>query len=216
MILVFAFLLLTQTRFMKNLILLLLIALLFSASLFCKKESDDNNNVEPPGSVELRDSVIASNLNYPWEILWGPDNQIWMTERGGRISRLNPATGAVSPLFTISEVEATGEGGLLGMALHPDFLTTPHVFVVYNYDGGSGYREKVVRYTYEGTTLTNPSVIIDNIAAAGIHNGSRIVISSDLRLFISTGDAANPAIVSNRILSEWKDLKIKSRRNNSR
>ena len=179
---------------MKNLILLLLLALLVSASLLCKKENDDNDNVEPPGSVELRDSVIASNLNYPWEILWGPDNHIWMTERGGRISRLNPATGALTPLLTINEVEANGEGGLLGMALHPNFSATPYVFVVYNYDGGSGYREKVVRYTYNGSTLTSPFVIIDDIAAAGIHNGSRIVISSDLRLFISTGDAANTAL----------------------
>ena len=144
---------------MKNYILVLLLALPLSASLFCKKGSDDNDNVEPPGAVELKDSVIASNLNFPWEILWGPDNLIWFTERGGKISRLNPATGTISPLLTINEVESNGEGGLLGMALHPDFATTPHVFVVFNYDNGSGYKEKVVRYTYNGTTLSSPSVI---------------------------------------------------------
>ena len=145
---------------MKKFILLLLLALPLSASLFCKKESDDDDNVEPPGAVELKDSVIASNLNFPWEILWGPDNHIWMTERGGKISRLNPATGAVTPLLTINEVESNGEGGLLGMALHPQFTATPHVFVVYNYDSGSGYKEKVVRYTYNGTTLSSPLLLL--------------------------------------------------------
>ena len=79
---------------------LLLIPLV--AALHCKKSN--NTNVEPPGSVEIKDSAIVSNLNYPWEILWGPDNNIWMTERGGKISRVNPATGIVTPLLTISGV----------------------------------------------------------------------------------------------------------------
>jgi len=206
MILADTFLRLIQTHFMKNFILLLLLALPLSASMFCKKESNDN--VEPPGSVELKDSVIASNLNFPWEILWGPDNNIWFTERGGKISRLNPTTGTISPLLTINEVESNGEGGLLGMALHPDFSSTPHVFVVYNYDSGSGYKEKVVRYTYNGSTLSSPSVIIDNIEASNIHNGSRIAISSDLKLFVSTGDAANPALAQTESSPNGKILRL--------
>ena len=157
---------------------------------------------------KLKDSVIASNLNFPWEILWGPDNHIWMTERGGKISRLNPTTGAITPLLTINEVESNGEGGLLGMALHPQFPATPHVFVVYNYDSGSGYKEKVVRYTYNGTTLSDPIVIIDNIDASNIHNGSRIAISSDLKLFISTGDAANTPLSQNASSPNGKILRL--------
>src|SRR5678815_5098600 len=145
----------TKPHFMKNFILVLGMALLVSPSLLCKKGNDKPDNEEPPGAVEIKDSVIAGNLNFPWEILWGPDNQIWMTERGGRISRLNTSTGVITPLLTINEVESNGEGGLLGMALHPDFSSTPHVFVVYNYDNGSGYKEKVIRYTYNGTTLTS-------------------------------------------------------------
>src|SRR5688572_9715613 len=111
---------------LKNTSLLLLLCLFLSASFNCKKSNNNNNNTEPPGAVSIRDSVIAQNLNYPWEILWGPDNQIWMTERGGKISRLNPATGAITPLLTVSEVVTNNEGGMLGMALHPDFPTTPH------------------------------------------------------------------------------------------
>jgi len=126
---------------MKNFILVLALALLVSASLLCKKESD--KNVEPPGAVELKDSVIASNLNFPWEILWGPDNQIWMTERGGRISRLNPTTGVITPILTINEVESNGEGGLLGMALHPDFLTNGFLL--------TGHSARVVQYLYCST-----------------------------------------------------------------
>jgi aldose sugar dehydrogenase len=176
--------------------------------LHCKKSN--NNNVEPPGAVELKDSVLVSNLNFPWEILWGPDNSIWMTERGGKISRVDPATGVVTPLLTITEVAANGEGGLLGMALHPKFSTTPHVFVVYNYYNGPSYREKVVRYTYTGSALTSPVTIIDNIEAAGIHNGSRLLITPvpDLKLFISTGDAANQSLPQNTSSLNGKILRL--------
>ncbi len=190
---------------LKKACLITLLSLPLSASLFCKK-SNNNNNVEPPGAVDIEDRAIVSTLSFPWEILWGPDNQIWMTERGGKISRVNPATGVVTPLFTISEVVATGEGGLLGMTLHPNFATTPYVFVVYDYNN-NGYKEKVVRYTYNGTTLTSPVTIIDNIAASSIHNGSRLLIVGD-KLFVSTGDASNQSLPQNTSSPNGKILRL--------
>ncbi|NJO26048.1 MAG: PQQ-dependent sugar dehydrogenase, partial [Bacteroidia bacterium] len=138
---------------------------------------------------------------------WGPDNHIWLTERSGKISRLNPSTGTVTPVITISEVAANGEGGLLGMVLHPDFSSSPQVFVVYNYNNGGNYREKVVRYTYNGTTLVNPFTVIDNINAASIHNGSRLVIIND-KLFITTGDAANTSLPQNTSSVNGKILRL--------
>lgn len=191
-------------NFLKSAATWLLMALPFSALFFCKKS---NKNIEPPGAVEIKDTTIAQNLNFPWEILWGPDNHIWMTERGGKISRLNPSTGVITPLLTITEVESNGEGGMLGMVLHPNFGTTPQLFVVYNYDNGSGYKEKVVRYNYTGTTLNNPSLIIDNIQAAGIHNGSRLLIAGD-KLFITTGDASNPSLAQNTSSPNGKILRL--------
>lgn len=163
---------------------LTILTLLFVA---CKK--DDN---EPKAPSTIKDSVVLSKLNFPWEILWAPDNTIWFTERGGKISRFNPDNGALTPIFTVTGMEAHGEGGLLGMVLHPDFGSTPHVFVVFNYVDGGSYKEKVVRYIYDGSTLTSPETIIDNIAAGNIHNGSRLVITPDMKLFITTGDAGNP------------------------
>jgi len=190
--------------FIRKTAWLLLIPLV--AGLHCKKSK--SKNVEPAGAVEIRDSVITSNLNFPWEILWGPDNFIWMTERGGRVSRVNPTTGVVTQLLTISDVVTNNEGGLLGMVLHPNFATTPQVFVVYDYNNGSNYREKVVRYTYNGTTLINPTILIDNIAASSIHNGSRLVITPDLKLFISTGDASNQSLPQNTSALNGKILRI--------
>lgn len=183
-----------------------LLLLPLMASLFCNKK-DENN--EPPGAVELKDSVIASGLSNVWEILWGPDDHIWMTERGGRISRLNPTTGVVTPITTIGEVQANGEGGLLGMVLHPNFGATPHVFVSYNYNDGANYREKIVRFTYNSgaNTLSSAQTIIDNINAANIHNGSRLVIVND-KLFVTTGDAASESSAQNTGSKNGKVLRV--------
>src|SRR5690606_34484731 len=84
-------------NFMKKLLFFSLIVVLGLSQ--CKKQ----NNNEPPAPAEpvvIKDSVIVQGLNFPWEITWGADNFIWMTERGGKISRVNPTTGAVSLLHT--------------------------------------------------------------------------------------------------------------------
>ena len=193
---------------MKKTALIILVSLSIAGSLFCKKSSNSNTPTPSDGPVEIKASVIASNLSFPWEILWGPDNFIWMTERGGKISRLNPATGAIIPILNETEVEPHGEGGLLGMVLHPNFSNTPHVFVVYNYDNGADYKERVVRYTYNGTSLSSPVIIIDDIHGGDNHDGSRLVISPDLKLFITTGDATTPAYSQDITSRNGKVLRI--------
>lgn len=183
-----------------------LLGLSLLTGVYCSKS---NNNQAPVGQVPLRDSVVAGNLQLPWEILWGPDDHIWMTERGGRISRFDPQTGNRSTLITISDVVSNGEGGLLGMALHPSFSSTPYVYVIYNYMNGGNYREKLVRYTYNSSnqTLGNPAPLLDDIAAAGIHNGSRLLIVGD-KLFISTGDASNTSLAQTISSPNGKILRL--------
>jgi glucose/arabinose dehydrogenase len=139
---------------------------------------------------QLQTRDVITGLAVPWEIIWGPDNWIWMTERAGRISRVNPETGEQKVLITISDVSQKGESGLLGMALHPSFADTPQVFVVYTYwvDVTFTLYEKLVRYTYDGTTLINPTVLVDYIRANSTHDGSRLVILPDHTLLMTTGD----------------------------
>ncbi|WP_293310054.1 PQQ-dependent sugar dehydrogenase [Pedobacter sp. UBA5917] len=171
----------------------------------CKKTDDGNEDPGTLPDVELKAKVVVSGLNLPWDMVYGPDNFIWFTEKAGKISRLNPSTGQITPLLTISEVRTNGEGGLLGMALHPDFTSNPYVYVVYGY--GNTYRAKVVRYTYGGGNLGSPLVLLDQIPAASIHNGSRLLISGG-KLFISTGDASDTANPQNVNSLAGKILRI--------
>jgi len=178
----------------------LLLALLPFAFLGCKKQihepaQDETEAHRKHDNKELQTRVVVNNLNFPWEILWGPDNFIWMTERQGRVSRVNPKTGQVIPVATIADVASTTNfNGLLGMVLRPDFRHSPSVFVIYNYFSTTGeYLEKIVRFRYNGTTLLSPVVIVDGIVGKiggdFIHNGARLVIGKDWKLYATTGDA---------------------------
>ena len=175
---------------MKKLAIVLSAVAISLLSFNCKEKAQTQDQT-PTADAEIEFKVVASNLSQPWELVWGPDNFIWMTERNGRISRVDPASGNVTEIADIQEVESRGEGGLLGMVLHPDFSTSPDVFVAYNYSKGGNYIEKVVRFKYDGTSLVQPLILLDNIGANSFHNGSRLLISQDRKLFITTGDAGN-------------------------
>lgn len=168
---------------------------LFAISTFlsasCHKKDSPPTERQDMSPVEITSKVLVKDLNFPWEILWGNDNMIWMTERTGKISRINPSSGEVTPVATINEVKPNGEGGLLGMVLYPAEGIPQNVFVAYDYDKNGSYTGKVVRYDYQNGTISNPKVIIDGFDAAGIHNGCRLAISHDDKLFITTGDASD-------------------------
>ncbi len=152
------------------------------------------------GASTVTVSALSSGLSHVWELVWGPDNFIWMTERGGRISRVNPTTGQVLPLLAVPDVTPTGESGLLGMVLHPQFAANPFVYIVYNYTAGGALKEKLVRYTYTagavGTagSLGSPLTLLADIPAVSTHSGSRLLMLPDLTLLMTTGDAQQTSL----------------------
>ena len=146
------------------------------------------------GATEVDTNSIVTNLDTPWEILWGPDDHIWFTERYGRISRVHPGTGELTELITIGEVHEVSESGLMGMVLHPDFANHPYVYVVYTYMESMSINERLVRYTYANGTLGSPYVLIEGIPGESRHDGSRLVIDKDLKIYMTTGDATDQSL----------------------
>jgi len=161
-------------------------------------------------STSLQVNTIAENLNVPWEILWGPDDHIWFTEREGQVSRVNPETKEIFPLLTIDEVVSVSESGLLGMALHPNFThsDSSFVYLVYTYEKGDVMTEKIVRYTYTNENLEDPVILLDDIPANNNHNGSRIQITTDRKILVTTGDAQNTSLSQNENSLAGKILRL--------
>jgi len=135
------------------------ILLMFLPVLFCV--ACKHNQSQPVALAGIR--IVKTGLNYPWEIIWGKDNHIWMTERDGKISRIDPSDGNATFSFTIPDAETNNEGGLLGMALHPDFAQNGFLYAVYNYRNSGSYKEKLVRYTFANNTLNSPLVLLNGI-----------------------------------------------------
>jgi glucose/arabinose dehydrogenase len=168
-------------------------------------------NIEAcPDTSYIQTRRVANSLNYPWEILWGPSGKLWVAEKSGKISYLNPADGNIMQVIAISDVLDYGEGGLLGMTFHPDFDNNPYFYVVYNYGTTSAVKEKVVRYTWNHFQIKfeNPVILLDNIEGFSYHNGSRLLITPDLKLFITTGDAGNTGLPQDTTKVNGKILRI--------
>jgi len=141
----------------SNLIIISVIALL---SIACSKESESQLYI---GSTAVDTTTVLSGIDTPWELLYGPDGYLWFTERSGKVSRFSPLTGESTIILTIQDVLEYGEAGLLGMALHPEFDAYPWVYLVYNYSSGEFIKERLVRYVWNGSALTDGIILINNI-----------------------------------------------------
>ena len=136
----------------------------------------------------LRVETLVSGLDTPWDLAWGPDGSIWVTERPGLVSRVDPSTGTVTLVGEVDVLEQ-GESGLMGMAFHPDFTDQPYLYLAHSYRDGSSVRNRLIRVRYDGTGLGPPEILIDDIPGRGNHNGSRLAVGPDGYLYMTMGDA---------------------------
>lgn len=136
-----------------------------------------------PSDIE----IIAENLNIPWEVTFLPNGEILVTERPGTLRKIWPD----KKVITVEGVYHVGEGGLLGMALHPDFERTRWIYLYLTTRTDRGLINRVERYYFERDRLTERTVILDSIPGAAYHDGGRIAFGPDGYLYITTGDAGN-------------------------
>src|SRR5690606_15882419 len=170
--------------------------------------------------------TVASGFNSAWEVVYGPNDSLWVTEnRSYTISRVSIATGAKTQLINLRSTDGTinftsgsgtrPQGGLMGLAIHPNLYssdpavraTKRWVYAAYVYNRGSCpgtntscvFTTKIVRFEYNGNSLTNPVIILDNIPGSSDHNSGRLVIGPTIepgsdaghtqyRLYYTVGD----------------------------
>ncbi|MDQ3762768.1 MAG: PQQ-dependent sugar dehydrogenase [Actinomycetota bacterium] len=154
----------------------------------------------PPSGGPFTFRVLTTGLADPWEITWGPDGFLWVTEKmGKKVTRVNPSDGSKNTLITIAEVYASeSQDGLLGMAFQGNFLKGNNdVYLAYTYDADPGpavdRRIKIARYIYDPSvqTLSNPVDLITGLPASVDHNAGRLLVGPDQKLYYSTGDQGN-------------------------
>lgn len=193
-------------------LLLLILTALFSACDSVLLPSNQSASVEAPAVEELAAEaptvevlsagrfevqILATGLEQPWEILYGPDGYLWLTERmGKRVRRVDPVSGQIFTVGVVDEAFANlSQEGLLGMVLDPAFLQgtgNDYLYVAYTYliNSAGDTRAKIRRYRYDEMTqqLAEPTDLLADLPASTDHNGGRLAIGADQKMYYSIGD----------------------------
>ncbi len=158
------------------------------------------------GLAPARPEVIAQNLSVPWEIAFLPSGDLLVTERSGKLLQIGKET---KTLKEIEGVRRVGEGGLLGLALHPKFSTNHFIYLYFTTEDSRGISNRVERYQLSENTLTDRQVILEGILGSANHDGGRIAFGPDGYLYITTGDAEKSSLAQDTTSLNGKILRIK-------
>ena len=168
------------------------------------------NSGNPQDAGSSLATVLAEGLDTPWAIAFLPDQSILLTERPGRLRKID-SSGKLDPLPIpgMPKVNEIGEGGLLGITLHPQFSSNNYLYLYYTYSGsGDNTLNRVSRLTFKDNQLSAEQIIVDQIPGAGNHNGGRIKFGPDGLLYITTGDAGEPSQAQNKDSLAGKILRV--------
>lgn len=153
--------------------------------------------------------IIAENLNVPWAVDVSDKGDIYFTERYGVVRiikdvKLNPQ----SLIKFTSPFVSKGEGGLMGIALDPNHSQNHYIYVMHSYEEENRIYNRVVRLIEKDNNASIDRILIDKIPGGQIHNGGRLKIGTDKKLYITTGDAGNSALAQDPTSTAGKILRI--------
>jgi glucose/arabinose dehydrogenase len=162
-------------------------------------EEPDADQAAGDGPVEVATTDVVTGLEAPWDLVLAADGRILVTERDtGRLLEVDE-DGDTTTVRTF-DVDASGEGGLLGLAVHPDDDTVVYAYLTAAQDN------RVVRFSLADDA--GPEPVVTGIPKARIHNGGRIAFGPDGMLHVATGDAADPALSADPSSLAGKILRV--------
>jgi len=156
-------------------------------------------------------ATVAGGLRNPWGLAFLPDGRMLVTERPGRL-RVVSADGRLSePLGGVPTVAAVGQGGLLDVALDPDFARNRLVYLSYAEPGDGGQGTAVARGRLGATSLENVEVIFRQLpkVGGGLHFGSRLVFGRDGMLYVTLGERGRKEMAQDLAVHQGKVIRIR-------
>ena len=142
-----------------------------------------------PEQVAHQVVTVVDDLSNPWSVTWLPNGDMLVTERPGRLRIVRDGQLLRDPVDGVPEVVARGQGGLLDVALHPDFDSNRLLYLSYarpHEEGGAS--TGVVRGRFENDALTGLEQIWVAQSQGRDHYGSRLAFDADNFLYITAGD----------------------------
>ena len=136
-------------------------------------------------------TVLGATLVSPWGLAFLPDGRMLVTQKGGSLVIVRADGSAIDATVSgVPAVNASGQGGLLDVALDPDFATSPWIYLTFSEDGTGGTGTALARGRLVNDTLQDVAVIWQQTpkVGGGAHFGSRIVFRSDKTLYVTAGE----------------------------
>lgn len=170
-------------------LLLIILYTLFS----CKAQEKPNDFVLQPEDVNYTFETVASDIAVPWAMAWLPDGSMLVTERSGEIFHIKDKI--KTTIQNAPKVVARGQGGLLDIAVHPNYANNGWIYITYSSDEGEekGAHTQLIRAKLEGQSLVQIQTLYKATpnTSKGHHFGSRIVFDNDGFLYFTVGDRGN-------------------------
>ena len=154
-----------------------------------------------PTPPDIRVEAWVTGLEAPWSLVFLPDGRALVSERPGRIRLIQNGHLEKSPYAVFETTRgasgagdfflnlfARGEGGLMGLAVHPKFPTEPYIYAMYTWRGVRGVRNRIVRLVDRGTHGVFDKIVLGGVPGALFHNGGRIAFGPDGMLYATTGE----------------------------
>ncbi len=201
-----------RLRIRVNLLFLILPCLFYAGAAFPffpsvgKAPQPGLDQYRPEGG-EVKVEVWVDNLEIPWSLLFLPKDKVLVSERPGRIRLINGGKLRRDPFASI-EVSHEGEGGLMGLAKHPDYPKAPFIYAMHTYRKDGDLYNRVIRLKDLGDKGIWERVILDNIPGGRFHDGGRIAFGPDRMLYITTGETFQGALAQDLKSLGGKILRI--------
>lgn len=155
----------------------------------CANANSSQKNEPLKAENTIQVEILAQNLDVPWGLDVLPDSKLIFTERSGAIFVLDVTSGELKKIAE-RNIRNRAEGGLLGLAVDPEFATTNYIFIYETIETGN----RIVRLKYFNDTLSDETILIDKIPHAWFHDGGILRFGPDGFLYAGTGDAREPAL----------------------
>jgi glucose/arabinose dehydrogenase len=172
------------------------VLLAFLLAFSCRKDPD-------PSKRAVQISVLLSNLELPWGMVFLPNGDLIFTERAGRISLLKKGETQQTVLMRRIVSDNKSEGGLLGITLDPNFSSNHYIFIYETADSN-----RVVRLVFNNNTLSEDRIIVKGIPRGVSHDGGALRFGPDGYLYIGTGDATQSQLAQGKNSLAGKILKV--------
>ncbi|MFD0619793.1 PQQ-dependent sugar dehydrogenase [Paenibacillus sp. GCM10027629] len=190
---------------------MLLLTLVMSSCTREARQEHLTRQVENQTELPYRVEVAADHLDVPWEMDVAKDARIFIAERSGRVRVMVDDQLLPEPVINLAEdIHQEAESGLLGLVLDPNFEQNRYFYVYHTYDKNGALYNRVLRLKEQNNRATVDRILLDGLGGgtSGNHNGGRIKIGPDGKLYVTMGEQYQPELAQDPNVRSGKILRI--------